>query len=271
MYKIAKNSSNDMEERADTGSRLGQPPHDASRSLLWHSNTGSNTTGSEHPLPENPADLLQGLVKQVRRSPYASWLSAHLDLIPGTGRRTQSDCPYTEPQTQLLACLQWLGEFQILAYVPLSERVAYADLADLTGVSAAQIRRIVRTTATAGFLCEPQPDHVAHTPLSIQFVKRPSCLDAIMFMAETVAPSALHMAEAARRAARYQQTGASAFQIATNSSVSLAAACEKDAKLQRRAGAFQRLVAASKAAAVAQLLSTMDWEGLGQATVVEVS
>jgi hypothetical protein len=175
----------------------------------------------------------------------------------------------------LLACLQWLGEFQIMAYVPLTQRVAYADLADLTGVPAATIRRIVRTAATAGFMSEPQPDHVAHTPLSEKFVKRPSCLDALMFVAETVVPTALHMAEATRRDAHRQQPNvshASPYQIAMNSSSSLAAACENDAQLQRRASAFQRLAATSKANAVTRLLSSIDWEGLGPATatVVEV-
>jgi hypothetical protein len=122
-----------------------------------------------------------------------------------------------------------------------------------------------------GFLCEPQPDLVAHTPLSVQFVKRPSFLDALMFVAETVVPTALRMAEATRRKVHDQQTDASPYQIATNSSSSLAAACEKDTKLQRRASAFQRLGATSKANAVTNLVSSMmDWEGLGQATVVEV-
>lgn len=157
-----------------------------------------------------------------------------------------------------------------MAYVPLTQRVAYADLADLTGVPAATIRRIVRTTATAGFMSEPQPDHVAHTPLSAKFVKRPSCLDALMFVAETVVPTALHMAEATRRDAHRQQPNASPYQIAMNSSSSLAAACENDAQLQRRASAFQRLAATSKANAVTRLLSSIDWEGLGPATVVEV-
>jgi hypothetical protein len=173
-------------------------------------------------------------------------------------------------QAQLLACLQWLAEFQILAYVPLTQRVAYAGVAELTGVPAAQIRRIVRTTATAGFLCEPQPEYIAHTPLSAQFVKRPSFLDALMFIAETVVPTGLCMAEASRRGGHSQHPYASPYQIAMNSSSSLAAACEKDAKLQRRVNAFQRLAANSKANALTHILRSLDWEGLGRATVVEV-
>ncbi|KND91132.1 hypothetical protein TOPH_04439 [Tolypocladium ophioglossoides CBS 100239] len=206
------------------------------RELARDSITVSATNTSGGLLPTSPVELLQGLVKQ----------------------------------TQLLACLQWLGEFQILAYIPLTQRVAYDDLAHLTDVPPAQIRRIVRTTATAGFLCEPQPDHVAHTPLSVQFVKRPSFLDALMFTAETVVPTALRMAEATRQQVRYQRTDVNPYQIATNSSSSLAVACEKDAKLQRKASAFQRLTATSRANAVTRLLSSMGWDGLGQ-TVVEVN
>lgn len=170
----------------------------------------------------------------------------------------------------MLACLKWLGKFQILAYIPLTQRVAYADLADLTGVPTAQIQRIVRTTATAGFLCEPQPDHVAHTTLSVQFIKRPSFLDALMFIAETVVPTGLCMVEATQQQAHFQQTDVSPYQIAMNSRSSLAAACEEDTKLQRKVSAFQRLTTTNKANAVTHLLSFIDWEGLGQVTVVEV-
>ncbi|KAF2844840.1 hypothetical protein T440DRAFT_523182 [Plenodomus tracheiphilus IPT5] len=104
-------------------------------------------------------------------------------------------------QSQLLACVQWLGEFQVLAYLPLEEDdgLPIKDVAELADVPEAQLCRIVRLTAMGGFLREPQAGFMAHTALSASFVRRPAQLDAAMFLAETVAPCVLHMAAVSRR------------------------------------------------------------------------
>ncbi|KAK6217285.1 hypothetical protein QIS74_07399 [Colletotrichum tabaci] len=144
------------------------------------------------------------------------------------------------------------------------------DLADLAGVPPAQIRRIVRMAATVSILCEPQPGHVAHTPLSAQMYKKPSYLDAIRFTAETVVPPSLRMADATRRQMRYHQEDANPFRTATDSSLSLASACERDHKFRRRAIAFRRLTAVNRTSAVLEMLSSVNLEELGQ-TVVDVN
>uniref|UniRef100_A0A8H7K9W8 O-methyltransferase domain-containing protein n=1 Tax=Bionectria ochroleuca TaxID=29856 RepID=A0A8H7K9W8_BIOOC len=162
-------------------------------------------------------------------------------------------------------------EFQILAYIPSDQRAGYADLTDLTGVPEIQIRRIVRTTATIGLLCEPQPNYVAHTPLSIQFLKRPSLFDALMFATDTIIPTSQSMAEATRQEVEHSEIIKSPFQIATHFSSALPVACKADTRLLRRSCAFQRLDSLSKAKALTKLLSPIDWEGLGQATVVEIN
>ncbi|KAI3545129.1 O-methyltransferase [Colletotrichum abscissum] len=200
-------------------------------------------------------------------------LTAHPEAWQAdTASVTTSDVSLSNAAVELLQGLvrQWLNEFQILAYVPLRTRVAYDDLADLTGVLPQQIRRIVRTTATAGILCEPHPESVAHTPLSTLLVKKPSFLDAVNFTAETVVPASLRMAEATRLQMRHHKKDASPYQIATNCSLSLAAACEKNAKLHRRAVAFQRLITSGGTSAVLHILSSIDLEGLGKA-IVEVN
>ncbi|KAL4919780.1 histidine phosphatase superfamily [Aspergillus aurantiobrunneus] len=85
-------------------------------------------------------------------------------------------------QNKLLACLQWLGEFQILACIPLSGSVPIKDVADLAGVPESHVSRVIRMTATA-----------APSPLSSSY------LDAAMFLAGTVAPAALQMPTATQR------------------------------------------------------------------------
>lgn len=105
--------------------------------------------------------------------------------------------------------MQWLGEFQVLAYLPLEadQGLPIQDMAELADVPEAQLCRIVRLTAMGGFLREPQPGYVAHTALSASFVRRLAQLDSAMFLAETVAPCMLHMAAASRHAHTHQAEG----------------------------------------------------------------
>lgn len=75
----------------------------------------------------------------------------------------------------------------------MTSSVRIKDVAELSGAPEAQLCRVIRLMATVGFLCEPQPDHVAHTPLSASFVSRPSFHDAAMFLSESIVPAGLQM------------------------------------------------------------------------------
>lgn len=172
-------------------------------------------------------------------------------------------------QNQLLACLQWLGEFQVLACIPLSGSVPAKDVADLAGVPEMQLCRVVRMTATAGFLNEPQPGHVAHTILSAPFVTKPSFLDAAMFLAETAAPTALQMAVATQRYGHSNRPNESAYNLAFNTSQTFQSACEQRSKLQRQWPAYLRY-AGGVDDSVTEVLTRLDWLSLGNARIVEV-
>ena len=184
----------------------------------------------------------------------------------------------THLQSQLLASLHWLGTFQVLACIPLSGSVPAKDVSDLAGVPESQLIRIVRMTATAGFLCEPTPDHIAHTPLSAQFVTKPSYLDALLFLAEVQAPSALHMAAATQRSGSEEgegifgtvgKSGETPYNIAFNTQLSFQAACEQKTKLQRQWPTFLRY-AGDVDDGLTEVLTKLDWSSLGSASVVEV-
>jgi hypothetical protein len=174
-------------------------------------------------------------------------------------------------QNQLLACLQWLGEFQVLACIPLSGSVPFKDIADLAGVPETQICRVVRMMATAGFLHEPQPGHVAHSALSAPFVTKPSFLDAAMFLSETAAPAALQMAVATQRFGHSQRPSESAYNVAFNTSAAFSSAFEQRSKLQRQWPAYLRYGTGDVDSSVTDILSRLDWLSLGNVTVVEVS
>lgn len=144
------------------------------------------------------------------------------------------------------------------------------DVAELSGVPEDTLSRIIRMTATAGFLSEPQPGHVAHTHLSSPFVVKPSYLDAAMFLAETAAPTALQMSAATQRHGESEKANETAYTVAFNTSHTFQSACEQRLKLQRQWPAFLRCVG-DLDDGVAELLGKLDWHSLGNACIVDVS
>jgi hypothetical protein len=125
--------------------------------------------------------------------------------------------------------------------------------------------------ATAGFLHEPRPGQVAHSPLSAQFVTNPALLDAAVFMSETAAPAALKMSSATKQFAGSERPDRSAFNVAFDTSITFAGCFEQRPKLQRQFTASLSYGANDEDAAVQDVLMRLDWRSLGNATVVDVS
>ncbi|KAL4968759.1 uncharacterized protein BDV14DRAFT_187543 [Aspergillus stella-maris] len=173
-------------------------------------------------------------------------------------------------QTQLLSCLQWLGEFQVLACIPLTGSVPIKDVADLAGVPEAHLTRMIRMSATAGFLSEPQPGQVSHSALSAPFVTKPSYLDAVMFLSGTVAPAALQMPVSTQRFGPSLRPNETAYNLAFNNPVTFASTCEQRPKLQRQWPAFLRYGTINTEDRVTDLLSRLDHFRRGNISIVEV-
>ena len=159
----------------------------------------------------------------------------------------------------------------MLACIPLNSSVPFKQVADIVGVPEAQLCRVVHMTATAGFLQQPQIGHIAHTPLSALFVTKPSFLDAAMFLSETVAPSALHMAVATQRFGHTHRPEESAYNVAFNTSATFASVYEKHSKLQRQWPAYLHYIAGDVDVSIMEVLAQLDWYSIGKATIVEVS
>ncbi|KXG53335.1 uncharacterized protein PGRI_003850 [Penicillium griseofulvum] len=157
-------------------------------------------------------------------------------------------------QNQYLACIHWLGEFQVLACIPLSHSVPFEDVAELAGIPESHLRRVVRMVATTGFLHEPEPGHVAHSTLSAHFVTRPSYLDAAMFLAEMAAPAALQMPATSRDP--------------VSASLLMTTASAQQPKVQRQSSAYLQYGLGHTDVNALEPLDQFDWAGLGGATVV---
>lgn len=160
----------------------------------------------------------------------------------------------------------------MLACIPLVGSVAARDVADLAGVPEGQLLRIVRMTATAGFLKEPQPGFLAHTSLSAPFVTKLVYLDAAMFLAQTAAPAASMMTAATKRS--QQDHGE---ETALNLALGTPGTRETFQSMRRNKPKLQRQwlahlqCQADPDGCIVELLAQLDWQSLQNAYVVDVS
>ncbi|KAK4175376.1 hypothetical protein QBC36DRAFT_190046 [Triangularia setosa] len=199
-------------------------------------------------MQRQPSDFLRGLALHIFRKAETS--------------------PYL--QTQLVACLQWLCEFQVLACIPLDDAVPFKDVADICGVPEGQLCRVSRLMITSGFLQEPQQGHVGHSSLSAQFVTEPALLDAVMFLSGTAAPASLKMPTATKQYGASDRTDQSAYTVAFDTGIPLASVFELQPRLQRQFGTYLEFVTNGDQAGIRDVLMRVDWGSLGNATVVDV-
>lgn len=144
------------------------------------------------------------------------------------------------------------------------------EIADLAGVPELILFRVVRMTATAGFLHEPRPGHIAHTALSASFVTNLSFLDAAMFLAETVAPTSLQMPTSTQRHGELEASTDSAYSVAFSTSQPFHSARTDRSRLQRQWSSYNRC-AGDVDTSVNELLGRLNWRSLGSACIVDVS
>lgn len=146
------------------------------------------------------------------------------------------------------------------------------DLADLAGVPHTQLARVVRLTATRGFLHEPQTNHVAHTHLSAQFIENRSLLDATVFLAEFAAPAALQMSSATQRFGASANPAESAFNLALGTPEPFHRVRREQSKVRRQWSAYwSHITGAHAEDEVVDALMRLSWSNLGNACVVEAS
>jgi hypothetical protein len=165
-----------------------------------------------------------------------------------------------------------MAEFQILACIPPEVSVPIQDLGDLTGIPEQQLTRVIRLTATYGLLCEPKPGFVTHTPLSAQFTTEQSLLDAVVFMAESVAPASLQMASATQQFGSTRNPTETAYNLAISTVRPFHAARQESPKLDRQWSAYLYHAAGlQQEDTLVDALSRLSWANLGNACIVEVS
>jgi hypothetical protein len=150
------------------------------------------------------------------------------------------------------------------------------ELANLADVPEYILSRVVRMTATAGFLHEPQLGYVAHTALSSSFTTELTHFDAAMFLANKVAPSALQLTSVTEdldelaQSAFFKKSNSSAYMVALNTPRSFDLDCAEVPQLNRQWLAYRHSVGILDDSVTA-LLGLLNWQSLGDSSIVHVS
>lgn len=182
--------------------------------------------------------------------------------------------------------LDILNQFDFFSKVPLSGSASYSEIARTTTLPEILVRRILRYAFTMRFFAPETPgsDRIVHTSFSAHAARTPLMRSWIGHALEEARPASTKTAEALRKfsAGREQPT-----EEIDETSFGLAWPPLKDGRLADfwsvgqddpkeawRANRFAEAMQASVLSAVVQaddVVDNFDWQGLGEATVVDVS
>lgn len=158
----------------------------------------------------------------------------------------------------------------MLSCIPLDGSVLYSEIAQISLVPEAQLRRIARMMMTSNFLCEPKPGELAHTTLSASFVTNPALCDSTMFLTSVVKPAMDKCVEATEQFGPTTEKTQTALNIAVNTSLPFGDYVAQTPKLQRQCSAYMRTVTTNAEICGDQLAEAFDWDNMRDATVVDV-
>ena len=159
----------------------------------------------------------------------------------------------------------------MLAHVPLTGGIEYAQLASLASVPESQLKRVSRMAILNGFLSEPQPGLVAHNPISAALAKDPSYMNWARWMVNYSVPTAYKLFEATNRWGRTEVKNETAFNLAMGTDQPFFDLLRTDSKMNTMFSGYMRVVTSSEGASSKHLVEGFDWASLPDgATVVDV-
>ncbi|KAJ5215000.1 hypothetical protein N7468_010679 [Penicillium chermesinum] len=163
----------------------------------------------------------------------------------------------TAKKVHVLAGIRWLSSLHVLIYLPLRGTIAVKNLAELAGVHEKELVRVVRLTATCGFLQETEPGKVSHTLLSNQFISQCRFKDTSIFLAESGIPRALWRSPMERDSTR-----------PCEGEHTLSKACRMGPAMWRQWAAFLQCTEHFDHR-VTEFLTRLDWTSVGDCCIVE--
>lgn len=141
----------------------------------------------------------------------------------------------------------------------------------VAGVPENQLKSIARMAMTGNFLAEPAHGQLAHNATSGIFVTNPGINDWALFLAEHAWPGAMANVRATEKYGVTDKKNETAFNVARNSDLAYFDYMAQSPERGKQFASYMKNVLASEGTKVDHVVKGFDWEGLGEATVVDVS
>ena len=159
----------------------------------------------------------------------------------------------------------------MLAHIPLTGGIEYAQLASLANIPKAQLIGVSRMAMLNGFLSEPQVGQVAHSPISALLVKNPSYMNWARWMVNYSVPTAYKLYEATKRWGTTEAKNETAFNLAMGTDRPFFDLLRTDLEMNTMFSGYMRIVTSSEGASLNHLVRGFDWASLPDgATIVDV-
>ncbi|KIW08680.1 uncharacterized protein PV09_00631 [Verruconis gallopava] len=166
--------------------------------------------------------------------------------------------------------LQALYEFKIAQAVPTDGDVSYADIAVATGLDETNAKRLIRHAMTNRIFTEPRPGYVAHTAASRVLRDDPSMVDWVGVCSSEFYQASAKTVEALRKFPNSQEANEAGYAEYWCPGKPMFAVMGADPVRAKRFGGAMVSLTGGEGYEPQYLVDNYDWEGLGEATVVDV-
>lgn len=155
--------------------------------------------------------------------------------------------------------------------MPPEGSIKYTDLAAKANVAVVHAKSIIRMAMTSGLFEEPEAQHVGHSAISLYIRNNQHERTRASWFCNVAAPAAAAMVSAHTRWPQSLSRTHTAYNVANDTDLPF---FEHLAQLPERKCHFENLMKAAGTArhlSVEHTIAGFDWDGLGEATVVDVT
>ncbi|KAL4898946.1 hypothetical protein BDW74DRAFT_164237 [Aspergillus multicolor] len=195
----------------------------------------------------------------------SSTLSA---LLSGTQTSFLDLCSHFHAASALRIVLK----FNIAHAVPLQGSTSYGQVAQKSGLDTRTVQRILCFLMGYHIFRQPAPGRVAHSRLSQAMVSHEGLAALVQFSFGELYGYSYHMADALAKWGSSQEPNETGFNIAEDTTDGLYAFTDRQCGKARQSAfsTMMDLVASSELSSSDALFGALDWQGLGDAVVVDV-
>ncbi|KAI4213304.1 MAG: hypothetical protein LQ351_004045 [Letrouitia transgressa] len=216
----------------------------------------------EFPNPENERSV------EVIREKVIEDTRLLFDLILGPTDRLK----WGLWQMMDVATLQVIYHFKLGQAVPLDGGATFAEIAENVGLTEHRVASVLRHAAMNKIFYEDKPNHVVHTAMSKTIISDPLMWDYVGHYTEENFPSTAKWSETLERFPKSEELNECPFSVALDyyKPGGFFQYTKENPESQRRFFNVMRAVGLAPGVDYRHVAKGYDWEGLGNATVIDV-